>query len=407
MVATMDSAGLTALAEKTRTVQGSALRDMLALVMRPDLQSFALGLPAPELLPLADCRAAAAQVLAGDPEALQYHLPCESLKSHLRQLLATRGIDCTEKQIFLTTGAQQATHLVANFLLSPGQQVIMEEVTYEGLHLAIQPLNPEPLIVPTDPETGIDIDAVEEQLERGASPAFIYTITDGHNPLGRSLSVEARIRLVELARRFRTPIVEDDVFGFLNYDGPASPPMRSLDDEWVFYIGSFSKILAPSLRVGWIVVPAALQQALSSLKQASDLDITTLGHLTAAAYLDAGHLPAHLATIRSEYRRRRDAMVRALEANFPSAARWSTPSCGMFVWVELPGEVDTGELLRAAVESESVAFMPGDIFAIPGLPRSRNGMRLNFTHSRVEDIEEGIARLAKVLRKFLHRDFSC
>jgi 2-aminoadipate transaminase len=397
----MSSPGLEARAQITATIKGSALRDMLALVMRPNLLSLALGLPDPELLPLADCRAAAAQVLESDREMLQYHLPCEPLKRHIRDLVACRGVNCSTEQVFLTNGAQQATHLLANLLLSPGQPVINEELTYEGLHLAIQPLDPEVLAVPTDPETGMDIDAVEQQLVRGKRPAFIYAITDGHNPMGVSMTRLARIRLVELARKFRVPIIEDDVFGLLNYDGPAAPPMRSLDDEWVYYIGSFSKILAPALRVGWIVAPTPVQTALSSLKQSTDLDITSLGHLTASAYLGAGHLPAHLAVIRREYAVRRDAMLVALEAHFPPQASWHRPSCGMFVWVELPAGIDTAELLSVAVETEQVAFMPGDIFAAPGLNSSRNGMRLNFTHSRPERIEEGVARLGNALRKVL------
>jgi 2-aminoadipate transaminase len=371
------------------------------MVMSPNILSLALGLPDPELLPLADCRAAAARVFAGDRGVLQYGLPSESLKRQVRDLVASRGVNCSAEQVFLTNGAQQATHLLANLMVSPGQQLILEELTYEGLHLAIQPLNPEVLVVPTHPVTGMDVDAVEAHLVEGKRPAFIYAITDGHNPLGVSLSREARIRLVELARRFRVPIIEDDVFGLLNYDGPALPPMRSMDDEWVYYIGSFSKILAPALRVGWIVAPARLQSALSSLKQSADLDITSLGHLTASAYLDAGHLPSHLAMIRREYGRRRDVMLAALEEHFPPQARRHRPSCGMFVWVELPETVDTAELLTVAVETERVAFMPGDIFAVPGLTSSRHGMRLNFTQSRPDQIEDGIARLGNALRKVM------
>ena len=398
--------GTAPLAHWTKTITGSAIRDMLALVTRPNLLSLALGLPAPELFPLSDCRAAAAQVLATDPEALQYHVPSESLKKHIRGLLALRGVECREDQILLTSGAQQATHLLVNLLLNQGQEVLFEEVTYEGLHDAIKPLRPRVLTVPTDPAAGVDIDAIEAHLAGGARPAFIYSITDGHNPLGLSLSLAARIRLVGLARRFRIPIIEDAVFGFLSYDGPAAPPMRALDDQWVFYIGSFSKILAPALRVGWIVVPDAFKGALAFLKHASDLDITTLSQFTLAAYLDAGHLPDHLASLRAEYGIRRDSMLRALEVHFPRWARWIKPTSGMSIWVELPGEIDTVELLRVAVESEQVAFMPGATFGFAGARCSRNGMRLNFTHCPPDRIEEGVARLGRVLAKFSRRPLS-
>jgi 2-aminoadipate transaminase len=391
----------TPFAQWTQTIKGSAMREMFPLVARPNLISFALGLPAPELLPLAACRTAAMRALSADPQALQYQAPPESLKRHLQKLLVSRGVNCREDQIFLTSGAQQAIHLLANLLLNPGERVVVEEVTYEGARMAIQSLRPEVLVVPTEPETGMDIDAIEAHLVLGARPAFIYAITDGHNPLGLSLSQAARIRLVELARRFRVPIIEDDVFGFLNYDGPALPSMRALDDEWVFYIGSFSKILAPSLRVGWIVAPDTDKAPLSFLKHASDLDVTTLAHLTVSAYLDTGEMPAYLDGLRKEYGVRRDAMLDALTSYFPSEARWKRPSSGMFIWVELPAGVNTVELLRIAVETQQVAFMPGTIFGLPGSRCSRNGMRLNFTHCRPEQIEEGMTRLAKVLKQSL------
>jgi 2-aminoadipate transaminase len=402
LASTIRLPGTAPVAQWAQTIKGSALRDMLALVTRPNLISFALGLPAAELFPLEACRKAAAQVLATDPEALQYHVPSESLKRHVRELLASRGIDCREEQIFLTSGAQQATHLLVNLLLNHGQEVLVEEVTYEGLHSALLPLRPRVLSVPTDPKTGMDIDSIEAQLARGARPPFIYAITDGHNPLGLSLSQESRNRLVEISRRFRVPIIEDDVFGFLNYDSP-TPPMRTLDDEWVFYVGSFSKILAPALRVGWIVVPEQFKPALSFLKHASDLDITTLSQFTLSAYLDAGHLPGHLATLRKEYGLRRDCMLQALESHFPQEAEWTKPGSGMFIWVELPSEIDTAELLRVAVEAEEVAFMPGSIFGFAGARCSRNGMRLNFTNCQPEQIEEGVARLGRVLRSSLRR----
>ncbi len=377
------------------------MREMFSLVSKPGMLSFALGLPAMELLPLAACREAAAQTLATDHSALQYQVAPESLKRHLKGLLASRGVNCREDQIYLTAGAQQAIHLLVNLLLNKGDQVLIEEVTYDGLHNAILPLNPEVLIIPTDPENGVNICAVEAQLVRGVRPAFIYVVTDGHNPLGISLSQAARNRLVELARRFHVPIIEDDVFGFLNYDGPALPPMRTLDEEWVFYIGSFSKVISPTLRIGWIVAPDAFRPAVSYLKQASDLDAATLAQLTVSTYLDTGEMPAHLANLRREYGIRRDAMLRALEAHFPPEARWKRPSSGMFIWVELPREINTVELLRRAVETERVAFMPGEFFGIGGSGGARNGLRLNFTHCAPEQIQDGVRRLANVLKELI------
>jgi 2-aminoadipate transaminase len=384
---------------QTKTVPPSGLRELLPQVLRPEILSFALGLPATELFPLAECRDAAVRALA-DPKTLQYNVPSAALKRHIQTLMASRGVACSTEQIFLTAGAQQAIHLLVHLLLSYGRQVLVEELTYEGLHLALQSLEPEILTVPTTPTDGIDLDAVEERLRGGARSAFLYTVPDGHNPLGVSLRPEDRIRLVELARRFHLPVIEDDVYGFLGYDGAACPPLCALDQEWVYYIGSFSKIFAPSLRVGWIVAPASCSTALSHLKHAGDLDISTFSQLTALSYLDSGHLAGHLASLRTEYDRRRRAMLVALEAHFPPVARWHAPSCGMFIWVELPPEIDTCELLRFAIHSEQVAFMPGPIFAIPGQACSRNGIRLNFTHWPPDRMEEGIARLADCLRRF-------
>jgi 2-aminoadipate transaminase len=398
-ISTMASPEATPVNPRAQIIKESGMREMLELVTNPDLLSLALGLPAPEFLPLAACRAAVAQVLATDPQALQYQVRPATLKKHLLELMATRGVNCREDQILLTHGAQQATHLLVSLLLDRGEQVIIEEVTYEGLHLAIQPLRPQILTVPTEPGRGMNVDAVEARLVGGARPAFIYAITDGHNPLGASLSLAARERLVNLARRFRIPIIEDDVFGFLNYDGPGLPPMRALDEELVFYIGSFSKILAPALRIGWILPPDAFKPALSSLKQVGDLDLTTLAHLVGSAYLDTGAMPNHLATLRKEYGIRRDTMLQALESYFPAEAQWKRPSHGMFIWVELPPEIDTAKLLRMSVETERVAFMPGTIFGISGSRCGRNGMRLNFSHCPPERIEEGVARLARVLKR--------
>jgi 2-aminoadipate transaminase len=401
LTSTSVHAGHATTARWVQTIKGAALRELFPLVKRADVTSFAFGLPAAELLPLKDCAAASSRVLSLDPRALQYQLPPESLKIHIQGLLASRGVNCRPDQIFLTAGAQQATHSLVNLFLEQRGQVIVEEVAYEGLQTALTPLQPEILAVASGMESGMDLDAVESHLVRGARPAFIYAITDGHNPLSLSLSQASRIRLVEMARRFRIPILEDDVFGFLNYDGPALPPMRALDEEWVFYIGSLSKTLAPALRIGWIVAPDAFRPALSFLKQSNDLDITTLSQLTVSAYLDTGVFPSHLATLRHEYGKRRDAMLNALKAHFPLEAQWRKPTCGMFIWVELPPEIDTIDLLRMAVKTEQVAFMPGAIFAMSGNRGARNGIRLNFTHCPVEQIEPGVARLARVLKRFM------
>jgi 2-aminoadipate transaminase len=386
-----------ALAGWTKSIKRSALQDMLVASARPDILSFALGLPAPELFPAADYSEAVAQVLASDARALQYGPPFRPLKQHVVRLMAERGVECREEQVFLTSGGQQGVNLLARLLIEPGSTVIVEEMAYTGCQQVLYASQAEILTVPTDFKTGVDVDAIQRLLEMGERPALIYVVPDGHNPLAVSMSREKRRRLVELASTYCVPVIEDDAYGFLYYDSPV-PPLRALDHEWILYVGTFSKIMAPALRTGWVVVPESLIPHLAIIKEATDIDTAPLNQRGISAYLDGGHLPAHLARLRAEYRRRRDAMISALRTHFPPGAHWETPASGLFIWVELPEWVDTGELLAAALEQEKVAFIPGHAFYVNEDHPATNRMRLNFSNSSVERIEDGIQRLARVIK---------
>lgn len=388
-------------ADWTHTMQRSVLRQMLAVVSRPGILSFAGGLPAPDLFPTADYAAALARVLATDRGALQYGPPFMPLKHHIVDLMAQRGVECTADQIFLTTGAQQALDILTRYLLNPDGQVMLEEIVYTGIRQVVAPLRAEVLPVRTDLETGIDVTEVIDYLERGATPAYLYVIPDAHNPLGVSLNEEKRRRLAEVATAFGLPIIEDDPYGFLSYDGRCLPPLRAYNDSHVFYVGSFSKIMAPALRLGWLVAPEALIPKLTVIKEAGDLESSALTQRAVSAYMDGGHLPAHLARLQTEYRLRRDAMLAAMDRSFPAGVSWTVPRAGMFIWVTLPEHVDTGELLATAVEREKVAFIPGHAFAHPGVA-ARHTLRLNFSNCCLADIEEGILRLGRVLDAILH-----
>ncbi|HEX5706030.1 MAG TPA: PLP-dependent aminotransferase family protein [Pyrinomonadaceae bacterium] len=387
-----------AVASWARSIRRSALQDMLAMAARPNILSFALGLPASELFPVEQYSEAAAHVLATDRRALQYQPPHAALKRHVVALMRQRGVLCDERQVFLTAGAQQGMNLLARVLLNQRGLVLMEDLAYTGFQQVVAPYQPEVLTVPTDTETGIDVDAVESLLRSGARPALIYIVTDGHNPLGVSMAKEKRIHLVRLARRFRVPIVEDDAYGLLHYEGASLKPLRAFDGEWVCYVGSFSKILAPALRVGWLVVPESLLDALSVVKESTDINTSTFAQRTVAAFLDAGHLPAHLSMLRREYRARRDAMNRALGEHFPAEARWTLPENGLFIWVTLPEGMDAGELMQRAVEQEEVAFIPGHAFSVKDPQRGANCMRLNFSNCDAARIEDGVRRLGRVLK---------
>jgi 2-aminoadipate transaminase len=390
---------VTSLATWTRGLGHSALQDMLVAGSRPGILSLALGLPAAELFPVEAYSEALTHVLASDPHALQYGPPFQPLKKHVVTLMAKRGVACREEQVFLTAGAQQGMNLLARLLLEQSSQVIVEEKTYPGFQQVLQPYQPDILTVPTDRATGMDVDSVEKLLVEGARPALIYASADGHNPLAVSMSREKRRQLAKLARRYRVPIIEDDAYGFLCYDDYTEPPLRALDDEWIFYVGTFSKILAPALRTGWVVVPESLMRFLATVKESTDINTAPLNQRAISAYLDSGNLDEHLLKLRREYSIRLDAMLRALTEQLPEGTQWQKPTSGLFVWVELPPEVDTGALLVQAIEEEQLVFVPGHAFAIDEQRCPKNSIRLNFSNNSADRIADGVARLARVLNR--------
>lgn len=388
------------LARGARSMGSSGLREVMDLASRPGVLSFAVGLPAADLFPREALAEASSRILLTEPAALQYTLPLHRLKEEIVGIMALRGVRCRPGQVFLTSGAQQAMDLLTHLLLDPGGQVALEETTYDGIRIAVRRFEPHILSVPSNGATGIDVDAFAALLAGGARPAFLYLMPESHNPLGVSLSQEARGRLAALARSHCVPLLEDDTYGFLG-DGPALPALAALDVEWIFYIGSFAKILAPALRVGWIVVPEELIPRLSMLKHASDVDTASVSHRTVEAFLAAGRLPGHLERLRHEYRRRRETMLAALAAEMPPGVRWSRPSGGLYIWVELPRSLDATAVLRTAVETEQVAFAPGEAFAATEASKIRHCLRLSFGNCPPERIEEGIRRLGRVVARLV------
>src|SRR5262245_21770377 len=252
-----------ALASWAEAIKRSELQEMLSAASSPGIISFALGLPAPELFPREALLRAAEIVLENDLHSLQYAPQSQLLKRQIIGLMAQRGVNCHQDQIFLTGGAQQAMNLLARLLLDKGGNVLVEEMIYTGFQQVIEPYQPDLLTVRTDLETGMDVFAVESILGRGIRPAFIYVISDGHNPLSVNLSLQKRKHLAGLARKYRIPIIEDDAYGFLYYGDRYIPPIRAFEDQWVFYTGSFSKTLGPGLRSGWVVLPEPLIPKLS------------------------------------------------------------------------------------------------------------------------------------------------
>ena len=368
------------------------LRELLEF---PGVLSLAADLPAAELFPMSAVAQASSRLLAEPGPELA--TPFQPLKSQIVELMAMRGVRCRPEQIVLTTGVEGALDLLGRLLLEPGSQVLIEETLSDKVRAAL-PSEPEILTVATHPETGIDVDRVEDLLAGGARPAFLYLMPEGHNPLGVSLGLEKRLRLLDLARAYEVPILEDDTHGFLSYDGHPEPPLRAFDADRVVYLGSFSMLLSPALAAGWIVLPDNPPARLALLPAATELDVPSFSHRTISAFLEAGYLPEHLETIRAAYRRRRDALLRTLEEHFPQGTRWSRPSSGLYVWVELPEGVTSTELLRDAVALENVAFTPGPVFAARAGGHADRALRLSFGNNPPHRIEEGIQRLARVLQ---------
>ena len=344
-------------------IESSAVREILKLTERPEILSMAGGLPAAEQFDVAGLARAFETVLAG-PEArsaLQYSVTegDPRLRSQLAALGAERGVPCSPDDVLVTTGSQQALDLAVTALLDPGDTVIVERPCYLAALQLFRLMGVNVVDVETD-EDGLDPDAVERAVrEHGAK--VIYTVATFQNPTGVTLSAERRARLVEIAARAGAWVVEDDPYGLLRYRGTAPPPLASLDPERVVYVSSLSKVMAPGLRIGWIVAPPALRSAFVVAKQARDLHTSTLDQRAAAEYLSSGAMAAHVVRLRDTYGERLATLLEGLPPAVPEGSRWTSPEGGMFVWLTLPEGHDATALLAAAVR-EGVAFVPGAPF---------------------------------------------
>ena len=374
--------------------QRSLLRELVALVNAPGVLSFAGGLPAPELFPQQELATAFARALA-DPDALQYGPEWPLLSERVAELMGRRGVACTPDQVLITTGAQQGVHILSRMFLDPGGLVAMEDFTYTGLHQAIAPLHPQKLALASGPD-GLDVCAFELALAAGRRPAFLYLVADHANPTGVSIPLRARRRIAELARSYRVPVIEDDPYGHLTFEGPLLPAVRSYDADWIFYVGSFSKIVSPGLRLGWVVLPPELAARAAIMKEAIDLECSGLVQRAVASVLTRLDIDAHLTRARSLYRERRDVMMQSLETSFGDRANWCVPRGGFFAWVELRDEIDTLELLNRSLATERIAFVPGAAFETrPGT--GRRFLRLSYSLASSDEIRDGLARLARLV----------
>jgi 2-aminoadipate transaminase len=392
-------------ADRTEGMRASDIREILKVTAQPDVISLAGGLPAPELFPIDEYRRAFEWVLETDGAvALQYG-PSEGYRP-LRTLLAERlsgfGMPATPDDVLVTNGSQQALDLMGKIFLNPGDTVLVEKPTYLGALQAFNQYQATYAVVPMD-EDGMRVDEVERTLSSqrttGQRIKFIYALPNFQNPTGRTMSLERRQRLVELANHFGVPIVEDDPYGELRYEGQALPTLKALDrHDSVIYLGTFSKILAPGFRLGWILASPQVQETLLHGKQPSDLHTGMAQQMATYQVAKDGFVDAHVTRIKDFYRERRDVMLRAIEEHFPADARYTRPAGGLFVWAELPPHIDTRELLLDAIQ-EKVAFVPGQGFH-PDLSGT-NTMRLNFSNVPPDQLREGIRRLGLAIERRL------
>lgn len=391
---------------RTDNMKSSAIRELLKLSSLPDVISFAGGLPASELFPIEKFKEASDVVLneMGD-QALQYGTTegYQPLREMIAKNASKYGIQISADNVLITSGSQQALDLLGKIFINRGDRVLVESPTYLGALQAWNAYGVKYVTIPFD-EDGMRTNLLESRLRNGIK--FIYVLPNFQNPTGVTLSRERRKQLVDIADAYGVPIVEDDPYGQLRYEGEHLPPVVVLDDEMrakevpiysgnVIYTSTFSKILAPGLRLAWVVAPEDVILKLVQAKQGCDLNTSTLNQYLVYQVANSDWMKSHITTIRKTYRHRRDTMLQALEQYMPEGVQWTKPKGGLFLWVTLPETINTGAIFQSAVD-DKVAFVPGGSFHPLG--GGENTMRLNFSYTKPDVIMEGIKRLSKVIK---------
>ncbi|RXR21787.1 PLP-dependent aminotransferase family protein [Oerskovia turbata] len=380
-------------------MRASEIRALFAVANRPEVVSLAGGMPYLEGLPL-DVIADAMQKLVATrgTTALQYGSGQgdESLREKIVDVVRLEGIDCHPDDVVVTTGSQQALDLVTRIFIDPGDVIVAEAPSYVGALGVFRSYQADIVHVPLD-EHGLIPEALEESLTRlaaaGRRVKLLYTVPNFHNPAGVTLSVERRPRILEIAQRFGVLVIEDNPYGLLGFDGDPLPAMRSLDDQGVLYLGSFSKTFAPGYRVGWVVAPHAVREKLVLASESAILCPSNASQLAIATYLETCDWQGQIKQFRELYRERRDAMIGALSEHLPSAS-WNVPNGGFYTWVKLPDGLDARSMLPRAVTAR-VAYVPGTAFYADGT--GADHVRLSYCFPTPERIREGVRRFAGVV----------
>lgn len=387
------------LSERARALTSSAIREILKVTERPEVISFAGGLPSPDGFPVEVIEAAFSDVLQSRGKAALQYGPTEGyapLRAWVAQHLSDQGAHVTPEEVLIVSGSQQALDLLGKVLVDPGSKVLVETPSYLGALQSFSLYEPSFACVPSDGH-GLIPEALTPSLTNGAR--FLYALPNFQNPTGRTLPLARREALVEIAARQGFPIIEDDPYGELRYRGAALPGLLGLGEKsgaTVIRLGSFSKVLAPGLRLGYMVAPEKLIAKLAQAKQATDLHTGSLTQMAVFEIVQSGFLERHLPEIRALYRHQCDSMLAALDLYFPKEAEWTRPDGGMFIWVTLPEGIDATDLLADAL-AKNVAFVPGAPFYALNGPR--NTLRLSFVTVPEERIRLGIERLAELVRQ--------
>ncbi len=381
----------------------SELGDILKLTEKEDIISFAGGLPASELFPIEEMKKVAVKVLdeCGE-QALQYsssqgYLP---LRNHIANRMNEKNkTNVCADDILITSGSQQALDYAGNVFLDEGDVVLCENPSYLGALNAFKNYQPKVIEVPTDKD-GMIIEELEKILEENDNVKFIYVIPDFQNPTGITWSLERREKFMELVNKYEIPVLEDNPYGELRYEGEVLPSLKSLDTkDLVIFLGTFSKIFCPGYRLGWTCASKEILKKFITSKENSDLQTSTIGQRELSKYIDDNDLDAHVEKIKATYKKRRDLMLSCMEKEFPKEVSFTSPKGGLFTWVELPEYLNAQELMKGCI-ANNVAYVPGGFFFPNG--NRENYFRLNYSSCNEDRIIEGIKRLAKVLNESIN-----